>query len=596
MSQRVEQVVGGGGLKERAAELVAAMSVREQTGLLFHPMVFLGAELDIDAPSPLGPSLRELIVDRGIRMLCLGGIPSPSDTARVTSELQALARSTGSRAPLVFSTDPRHSFVQNDGAAHRASGVSQWPELLGFGALGDADAVREFADVVRQDYVAMGIRMALHPQVDLTTEPRWARQAQSFGATPELTSRLLRAYLEGIQGAELGHTGVAATTKHFPGGGPQRDGEDPHFEYGREQVYPGGRFADHLAPFRTAIDAGTAAIMPYYGMPVGLELDGQPVEEVGFAFNRRIMTELLREEMGFDGLILSDFGLITDAQVFGKPFPARAWGVEHLSRSERLLRLIEAGIDQFGGEFDTELLHELVASGQIEASRVTESAERVVELQLRLGLWDSAATTDGVVGGVEQVRAGVRTQARASVILDDARGLLPLRGELRVALDGLAAEALPEGWNAASPNDADVVIVRLSAPFEPRDTYFLESSMEQGSLEFSDEVIERVSQLAEHAPVIVVVTLTRPAILTPLIGVASVMIAEFGASDEAIIDVLSGAVPAEGRLPFELPRSMAAVRVSSPDVASDTADPLFAAGSRSPSADALMIIPEQGAR
>ena len=68
--------------------------------------------------------------------------------------------------------------------------------------------------------------------------------------------------------------------KHFPGGGPQLDGEDPHFAYGREQVYPGGRFDLHLTPFGAAFAAGTSQIMPYYGMPIGTEY-----EEVGFGFN-----------------------------------------------------------------------------------------------------------------------------------------------------------------------------------------------------------------------------------------------------------------------------------------------------------------------
>ena len=243
----------------------------------------------------------------------------------------------------MFSTDPRHSFVQNDGAAHRAQGVSQWPENLGLGAIGDADLVRRYATIVRRDYLAMGIRMALHPQIDLTTEPRWGRQAQSFGADPTETGRLVTAFLEGLQGDDLGSESVAATVKHFPGGGPQRDGEDPHFPYGREQVYPGGRFDDHLEPFRAAIATGTAAIMPYYGMPVGLTLDGEPVEEVGFAFNKQIISGLLRDQLGYDGVVLSDFGLVTDMEINGKPFPARAWGVEELTPIERVAKIFHAG-------------------------------------------------------------------------------------------------------------------------------------------------------------------------------------------------------------------------------------------------------------
>jgi len=138
-----------------------------------------------------------------------------------------------------------------------------------------------------------------------------------------MAAELVTAYLRGFQGEDLGTDGVACTTKHFPGGGPQKDGEDPHFPYGREQVYPGGRFADHLHPFVSAIAAGTSGMMPYYGMPVGLELEGEPIDEVGFAFNRRLVANLLRRDLGFDGVILTDWGLVTDAEVFGLPFQRR---------------------------------------------------------------------------------------------------------------------------------------------------------------------------------------------------------------------------------------------------------------------------------
>ena len=113
---------------------------------------------------------------------------------------------------------------------------------------------------------------------DLATEPRWARISGTFGEDAALASRLVAAYIRGFQGETLGPQSVACMTKHFPGGGPQKDGEDPHFPYGREQVYPGDNFDYHLMPFEAAFAAGTAQIMPYYGMPVGAGL-----EEVGFA-------------------------------------------------------------------------------------------------------------------------------------------------------------------------------------------------------------------------------------------------------------------------------------------------------------------------
>lgn len=551
---------------------LARLTPAERVGLLFHPMIIVSPGFDLDTRPPWGgPSARELVVDHHIRFFCVGGPASPAEVREVTDRMQQLAVSVGSRLPIVFSTDPRHSFVQNDAASHSAVGLSQWPEPIGFGALGDPDAVREFADIVRSDYLGMGIRMALHPQVDLATEPRWARQAQSFSADHRLTAELVRAYIEGLQGNTLGERSVAATTKHFPGGGPQLDGEDPHFPYGREQVYPGGRFDEHLVPFRAAIEAGTAAIMPYYGMPVGLERSGRLVESVGFAFNKAIITGLLRDELGFEGVVLSDFGLISDQVVFGKPFPARAWGVEHLGTDERLLRLLDAGVDQLGGEHDSERLAALVEKGLVDDDRIAASARRLLALQHDLGLGTGTfAQPDVAVGTREQIALGMGAQSRAMVVLanDD---LLPLSPSARLHLVGFESPGV-------ALHDADIVVMRIASPFEHRDHYFLESGMQQGALDLEPAVVAHILQLAAGHPVVLVVSLMRPAILAPVADAVSALVADFGASDEAVMAVLLGQVPAHGTLPFELPRSMRAVEQSMPDVASDTDAPLFPAG------------------
>jgi beta-glucosidase len=555
------------------------LTLEEKIGLLFHPMILLGDELDVDAPSALGPSIRELVVDRGIRFFTLGTLPEPSRTADQLAAIQDFARAEGAQVPLTFSTDPRHSFLNVGGVSHSAHGVSQWPEPLGFGALDDEALVREFSDIVRRDYLAMGIRMALHPQADLATEPRWARQAQTFGSDADRAARLVVAAIEGLQGERVGTSSIAATTKHFPGGGPQLDGEDPHFPYGREQVYPGGRFDEHLRPFIAAIEAGTAAIMPYYGMPVGLELDGRSVPEVGFAYNRRIITELLRDTLGYNGVVLSDFGLITDQTVFGLPFPARAWGVEHLSRSERAAALLHAGVDQIGGEYDTSLIVDLLQRGVIDEARIDESARRLVGLQAALYETPDLTRDDNTLGSPDSIRLGLTTQSRAMVLISHEKLTLPLVGPLAVHTVGLGPSALPKDWRAVTdPSDADLAIVRIGAPFSPRNDYFLESGMEQGSLELDPNSIQQLSALAAQTRVVLVVRMTRPAILSPILGDLAMVLADFGASDEAVIAVLTGAVAPEGRLPFELPRSMGSVQRSRPDVADDTGDALFPHG------------------
>ena len=569
---------------ERVADLLPRLSLAEKAGLMFHTIVGVGEPGAHDVPAGFSPhTARELVAERLLNHLNVHELPSPRETARWQNAMQELAEGTPHGIPVTFSSDPRHAFTENSGVSFAAGALSQWPEPLGLAAIGDAELVERLAEVTRREYLALGLRAALHPQVDLATEPRWGRQAQTFGQDAGTASAFVAAYLRGMQGEALGPHSVACTTKHFPGGGPQADGEDPHFPYGREQVYPGGRFDEHLEPFRAAIAAGTSGMMPYYGMPVGLELDGEPVEEVAFSFNRRIITGLLREELGYDGVVLTDWGLVTDVEISGKPFPARAWGVEHLSELERTARILEAGADQFGGELRTDLLVELVESGRIPVERIDESVRRLLLVKFSLGLFDDPYVDEDaaerIVGSAEFLAAGHRAQAEAVTVLGND-GVLPLGRDLRLYVEGVdPAVAGGYGTVVADPAEADLAVVRLQAPYEPRDQYFLEFMFHQGSLEFPDEVVERIGKLAAQVSVVLDVALDRPAVLTPLDGAVTALTASFGASDAALLDVLTGRIRPRGRLPFELPRSMDAVRASRPDVPSDTADPLYPYGS-----------------
>ncbi len=568
---------------ERVADLIPRLSPEEKAGLLFHTVIGVTEPGAHDEPGVFGPdSARELVAGKLINHFNAHELPTPRRTARWQNALQELAEETPHGIPLTFSSDPRHGFTENVGMAFAAGAMSQWPEPLGLAAIGDPDLVREFAEIARQEYVALGLRAALHPQADLATEPRWARQVQTFGQDSTTAGKLIRAYLRGMQGDVLGRDGVACTTKHFPGGGPQLDGEDPHFPYGREQVYPGGRFDAHLAPFRVAIAAGSSGMMPYYGMPVGLEVDGEPIDEVAFAFNRRLITGLLREELGYDGVVLTDWGLVTDIEVAGLPFPAKAWGVESLSPAERVLAILEAGADQFGGETRTDLVLQLLTDGRLAGDRIDEAARRILLVKFELGLFDDPYVdeeeAERIVGSPEFCAAGHRAQAESVTVLknDD---VLPLSPGLRLYLAGVDPQVAADyGTVVSDASDADVAIVRIAAPFEARNRYFLEAMTHQGSLEFPAEVVQRVRSLAARVPVILDVHLDRPAVLTPIAGAATGLVVTFGASTRALFDALTGRIPPRGRLPVEIPRSMEAVRASRPDVASDTADPLYPYG------------------
>ena len=213
-------------------------------------------------------------------------------------------------------------------------GFSEWPGQLGLAAIGSEDAVEEFGDTLRREFSAIGLRAVLNPMADVATEPRWGRVGGTFGEDPETVARLTAAYIRGAQGGPdgLGPSSVACMVKHFAGCGPQEDGLDPHFTAGARQVYPGGRFDLHVDPFRDALAAGARQVMLSYGIPVG-----QTSEDVAMAFNREIVTDLLRGDLGFDGVVCTDWMSIDTHKVFGVLTlkPASCWGVEHLSVPER---------------------------------------------------------------------------------------------------------------------------------------------------------------------------------------------------------------------------------------------------------------------
>ena len=435
-------------VEARVDDLLSRLSLPEKAGLMFQTVIEAGTDGTVlEHPGKISKSPTSVVVlDKHLTHFNVHALDDPRMAARWHNALQALAEQAPHGIPVTVSTDPRHAFMENAGVSFTAKAFSQWPEPLGLAALRDADAVRRFADVARQEYTAVGIRAALHPTLDLATEPRWARQAGTFGQDPDVVTELGVAYLKGFQQDELGPGSVACTSKHFPGGGPQKDGEDAHFPYGREQVYPGERFGDHLKPFPPIIEAGTAGIMPYYGMPVGLEIDGEKIEEIGFGYNRQVVTGLLREKLGYDGVVVTDWELVNDNHVGDQVLPARAWGVEHLDPHGRMELILEAGADQFGGEECVDLLLDLVTQGRVTEERIDASARRILAVKFRLGLFDDPYVDEDLaaqtVGRQDFRDEGYAAQAASVTVLVDGserRGsVLPLRPGLRVYAENVS--------------------------------------------------------------------------------------------------------------------------------------------------------------
>ncbi|REJ62939.1 MAG: glycoside hydrolase family 3 protein [Proteobacteria bacterium] len=565
---------------DRVEDLLSQMTLEEKVGQMFHPPVLI-------EPDPLfrvflesmnaGTSIEELISRKSLTHFNFYGGASPENIAKRLNELQRVAERTRLGIPLSISSDPVHEVPRGGGiASFTLGGVSKWPSQLGFAAGRDANMLEAFGKIAAAEYRAMGFTTALHPMSDMATEPRWARNFGTFGSNAELSAEMTVAYMKGFQGSGLSDKSVMTMVKHFPGGGPQLDGLDPHLKSGESQVYPGENFEYHLAPFIAAIENDMRVVMPYYGIPTA-----QTDEDVAMAYNRYILTDLLRDELGFEGVVCTDWGVVT----------GRIWGVEALTIEERYLKSVEAGVDQYGGESDPEYIVGLVNDGAISEARIDESVRRILKNKFDLGLFeepfvDEAAITE-LVNLPEYTALGMQAQRNAVVLLDNETAQLPLADQTRIFVDGLEPSvAANYGTVVNTPEEADVVLLFLNTVFngtQPAGTdrtldKMLASRFPDTNLAFNDEILAKAKSYREVSQLVTLVDLNRPAVLTELKDMSNALVGTFGVSDEAMLDVVFGRHNPVGKLPFELPSSMAEVEAQLEDVPDDTANPLFPYG------------------
>lgn len=582
--------------QERARNLVSLLPLKEKIGLMFH------ATLPNAENSTTEYDLAQagvIIKEKSVNHLITRIAPQPARFAEQNNKVQELAEATAFGIPVSISTDPRHHYLTVAGASVNGNGFSQWPETLGFAALNDPALTKRFAEIAGNEYRAVGIHIGLSPQADLATEPRWPRNVATFGSNPDLVSRQVKAYIEGFQTAKtLNPKSVAMVVKHWVGYGAQPKGFDAHNYYGRFAVLNDDSFARHVKAFDGAFKANVAGVMPTYPILKGVTLNGRPLEEVGAGFSKQLLTDLLRKEKGFKGIILSDWAITKDCNercmnpTKAKPQEradiATSWGVQNLSVQQRYVKGLEAGLDQFGGTDAVEPLLDAVNRRLVDEARINDSAERILLQKFELGLFENpyvnADTADRVLNNAQSQRLADEIQRRSHVMLEN-NGILPLnlsgkKVYLHNVDTGLAAQY---GFSAVkNPAQADIALVRADAPFELLHPYhFFGRIHHEGRLDFkSDNTDYKVIQTLAQAkvPTVISVYLDRPAILTDIKDKAAALMVNFGTDDAAFLDVVAGKAVAQGKLPFELPSSMQAVEAQDPSVPDDSKAPLYPFG------------------
>ena len=557
--------------------------------------------------------------------------------AQFTNSVQQLREETRLGIPALFKSNARNHIDPDAraGINESAGAFSAFPKEPGIAAaalgMGDMSPVKDLALVAGEEWRSIGLRGMYGYMADLSTEPRWFRIHETFSEDADLNANIVRTLVEDLQGGPLNpRSPVALTIKHFPGGGPQELGLDPHYTFGKTQVYPGGNFGYHLKPFIAAINAGVSAIMPYYGVPIDVTYDGVKYNQIGMAFSKQIVTDLLRGRLGFKGYVNSDTGVIN----------SRAWGLESTSVPERVATAINGGTDMLSGFSVNETITDLVAARLLSEARVDEAARRILKEQFLLGLFENPYVDPGTAArtvGQDPFRArGLDVQRKSIVLLQNQNQAggktLPLKAGARLYIMGDVKKASVETYgfivtdgNAAAgqgrPSAAgnDYAVISVTALNPPSVTRSYKSSdpatganaawispitrrtygaddltgldnglafggslpSEVGSLSFTAMAASQSWQitpsLADIKAVmsevgakntIIAVYFRQPFVLDEASGLknAGAILAHFSVSDTALMDVLSGKFKPRGKLPFALANRLQAVLDNDPDV------------------------------
>lgn len=404
---------------------------------------------------------------------------SPLEAATWTNTIQEMREATRLGIPAVFKSNARNHIDPDAraGINEAAGAFTAFPKEAGIAAAalgaqsaktgkppttGDMAVVRQFARVMGAEWKSIGLRGMYGYMADLSTEPRWYRVHETFTQDADLGANILKTLVQTLQGNKIKdgtsvtqNSAVALTIKHFPGGGPQELGLDPHYAHGKEQVYPGGQFGYHLKPFKAAIDAGVSSIMPYYGLPVNVTYEGVTYDPVGFAFSRQIVTDLLRGQLEFQGYVNSDTGIIND----------RAWGLENKTVPERVATAINGGTEVLSGFHNKQTIVDLVNSGLLGQARLDEAVKRLLKEQFQLGLFENpyvdATQAAGIIGSDANRATGLDIQRKSIVLLQnqgtaaDAK-VLPLKAGAKVYILGDFTKANVEkyGYTVTDGNAA----------------------------------------------------------------------------------------------------------------------------------------------
>ena len=494
---------------------------------------------------------------------------SPQAAAQKANEVQALAETSRLGIPVVFSMD---SVI----GASWINGATILPDQITLAATGNVELVHQLAQMQNEEMRATGVRMSLSPVADLATDPRWGRVQECFGEDVETATAMVVACIDGLQGGTtLTPESVMACVKHFPGSGSQTSGVD-----GSPLVFDEGSLSTALSIFEAAIEAGAASIMPY-GYSTVPFLGGDAVENYAHE-SSTVMTELLRGQMGYEGIIQTDWGLSPTAAAV-------------------------AGADALGGASQREISKIVDA---LTEEQLNEKVRKLLVAKFELGVFENPFVDEenavAVLGDPEH-KALVKEAAAQALTLVKYENMEPLAGKKIVVAGELAQDthAMSSGWtveNYEAPSILDAITEKAGdVTYIGYDTTLVDGACDEdtvviyvvgeaagthepqwgtSTLVFPEQQTDMMNALEKSgAKIITVALMNRPYVMTPMVEASDAVLLAYkpgmtcGAA--AIAEALWGEHAITGKTPFQIPATMDQVLAQREDLPKDIVDPLF---------------------
>ena len=542
-------------VNRRVEDLLSKMTLKEKAGLMVNESYDLPSKGKIQETGIKDAIQNEKRVDFTVTS------PRKYDTsskqyAKKLNKIQEIAEKERLGIPCSFT---------NNG-----EGPGEVVTQIALGATYQPSLVKQVAEIYAERFRAVGIHETNNPQADVSTEPRWTRIGGTYGESPNIVTQMVEKYVNGLQGSSLGQQSAYPHVKHFPGGGPQEDGLDPHGKPGKNMIYPGENLKAHLKPWEAAINAGCRGIMNYYGIVRNLD-------SVATSFSTPVLQNLLREKLGYDRAITTDWNAVTD----------RPWGLAnklgYMPSDQDCIRealKVEGGVDQFVCEqISPSIIVDLVKNGPISKDRINISVRRLLNNKFKLGLFEDPYVNPNLVEehvGIEEHHKVFEKVRRKSAVLLKKGNTLPLEKSSKVFIkSGLNGDGFPDSAQIVNSTEkADVAVVQVSPRKQPS-----WGSPEEADLRLQEEDLKNVKELINTGtPVVVIIKTSHPVVFPWVKEHASGIMMKFGADSDDIADILFGLYNPQGKLPFELPRSMEVARNQLEDVPCDSKNPLYPCG------------------